>query len=179
MYKPNFCAECGERVLRERWRAWASRRFCPACEKRFRRGWLAPLVACCALVGAGFSAGRLMRPAPPPLTIERASLPLPALLAKGNGARADGADSVQGAAANDQAGGTRRGEAAGEGDASRRDLGAGALEAPTDPNEVVSLCGARTQKGTPCQRRVRGTGRCWQHRGMPAMLPPAKLIVRE
>jgi hypothetical protein len=26
---------------------------------------------------------------------------------------------------------------------------------------------------------VRGTGRCWQHRGRAAMLPAAKLIVRE
>jgi hypothetical protein len=178
LYRPNFCAECGERVLRERWRAWTSRRFCPACEKRFRRGRLAPVVAACALVGAGFAAGHLMRPAPPPLTIERASLPLPALLAKGAGA-SGGAGASEGAAAGNQADGDRRDGAAGENDASRRDLGAGALEAPTDPSEIVSVCGARTQKGTPCQRRVRGTGRCWQHRGMTAMLPPAKLIVRD
>jgi hypothetical protein len=25
---------------------------------------------------------------------------------------------------------------------------------------------------------VRGTGRCWQHRGMPAMLPPSKLVIQ-
>jgi hypothetical protein len=43
-------------------------------------------------------------------------------------------------------------------------------ERPTDPAETVSICGARTQKGTPCQRRVRGTGRCWQHKGMPAII---------
>jgi hypothetical protein len=52
-------------------------------------------------------------------------------------------------------------------------------ERPTDPNEIISICGARTKKGTPCQRRVRGTGRCWQHRGMNAMLPASKLIVQE
>jgi hypothetical protein len=172
LYKPNFCAECGERVLRERWRAWTSRRFCPACEKRFRRGWLAPVVACCALVCAGFTFGRLMRPAPPPLTIERGTLPLPALLiAKGKDAAAGAADNSTGAPINNTE--------PGRNDAARRDLGAGALEAPTDPNEVVSLCGARTKKGTPCQRRVRGAGRCWQHRGMRAMLPPEKLIVRD
>jgi hypothetical protein len=166
LYKPNFCAECGERVLRERWRAWTSRRFCRACERRFRRGWLAPFVACCALVGAGFAFGRLLRPAPPPLTIERGALPLPALLVKGGGAASEGAS--EGAKTNDV-----------PGDTARRAIGAGALEAPTDPNEIVSVCGARTKKGTPCQRRVRGTGRCWQHRGMPAMLPPEKLIVHD
>ncbi|MFN2482795.1 MAG: hypothetical protein ABR554_15165 [Pyrinomonadaceae bacterium] len=164
MYKPNFCAECGERVLRGRWRAWTSRRFCPACEKRFRRGWLAPLLAACALVCTGIAFGRLMRPAPPPLTIERGTLPLPALL------MAKSRDAQTGVAAS---GG------AGEADAARRDLGAGALEAPTDPNEIVSICGARTKKGTPCQRRVRGAGRCWQHRGMRAVLPPERLIVRD
>jgi hypothetical protein len=52
-----------------------------------------------------------------------------------------------------------------------------ANERPTEPDEVVYLCGARTKKGTPCQRRVRGPGRCWQHRGMPAILPPSKLVV--
>jgi len=52
-----------------------------------------------------------------------------------------------------------------------------ATERPTDPEEVVAICGARTQKGTPCQRRVRGTGRCWQHRGMPAMIPLEKRII--
>ena len=180
MYKPNFCAECGERVLRERWRAWTSRRFCPACEKRFRRGRLAPVVAACALVCAGFASGRLMRPAPPPLTLERGALPLPALLiARNRDARTGGANTVEGAAPNNEAGGTNRNTSAGGSDASHGDLGAGALEAPTDPNEVVSICGARTKKGTPCQRRVRGTGRCWQHRGMRAMLPPDKLIVRD
>ncbi|WP_118974605.1 hypothetical protein [Taibaiella koreensis] len=37
-----------------------------------------------------------------------------------------------------------------------------------DPNGTGSLshlCGAPTQNGTPCKRRVSGTtGRCWQHR---------------
>lgn len=28
----------------------------------------------------------------------------------------------------------------------------------------VGTCGARTQKGTPCKRRVKGGGRCWQHK---------------
>ncbi len=43
--------------------------------------------------------------------------------------------------------------------------------------EAVYICGARTQKGTPCSRRVRGTGRCWQHLGMPAMIPLEKRLV--
>ena len=32
---------------------------------------------------------------------------------------------------------------------------------PSTP--VSSLCGATTQKGAPCKRKVIGGGRCWQH----------------
>ena len=40
-------------------------------------------------------------------------------------------------------------------------------------------CGARTKKGTPCSRRVHGPVRCWQHKGMPAMLPIDKLRIKD
>jgi hypothetical protein len=46
-------------------------------------------------------------------------------------------------------------------------------------SQVVYMCGARTKKGTPCSRRVRGPVRCWQHKGMPAMLPPEKLLLKD
>ena len=165
MYRPSFCCECGERVARARWRAWTSRRFCPSCERRFSRGrFLTPLALSAALVGAGFLLGRSGRPSPPPLTVERGTLnsvPLPPPDAQRRG---DGGEGRGGGAAK------REPVYGPDGTASER---------PTDPEEVVYICGARTKKGTPCQRRVRGPFRCWQHRGMPAMLPPSKLIVQE
>jgi hypothetical protein len=170
MYRPNFCCDCGERVARARWRAWTSRRFCPACERRFRRGrFFRPLALAFALTGAGFLLGRSLRPPQPPLTVERGTLslvPPPAgdALRRADERRADE--------------GERR---EGEGGAAKPEPAYGpdgtANERPTDPEEVVYICGARTKKGTPCQRRVRGPFRCWQHRGMPAMLPPSKLVV--
>ena len=54
--------------------------------------------------------------------------------------------------------------------------------APAQPvvtSEETYICGARTKKGTPCSRRVRGPVRCWQHKGAKAMLPPEKLVVKE
>jgi hypothetical protein len=45
--------------------------------------------------------------------------------------------------------------------------------------EEVYICGARTKKGKPCSRRVHGAVRCWQHKGMPAMLPTEKLIIKD
>jgi hypothetical protein len=31
--------------------------------------------------------------------------------------------------------------------------------------EYVGICGAPTKSGKPCRRKVRGGGRCYQHRG--------------
>jgi hypothetical protein len=167
MYKPNFCAECGERIARARWRFWTSRRFCLKCAPRFRRRQiLLPLIAGATLFCLGLAAGRTGRNTPPPpLIVERGQLSALPVEATKTGEPSTGA--VPGA--DSQA--TPRPEPSYGPDGTPS-------ERPTDPNEVVSICGARTQKGTPCKRRVRGTGRCWQHKGMPAMLPPSKLIVQ-
>lgn len=166
MYKPNFCAECGERVERSRWRLWTSRRFCPACARRFRRSQiLLPLIAGLALFSLGLIIGRSQRPAPAPLIIERGQFPE----APATGASKAGPQSQDGESETPKDTPVSGPIYGPDGTANER---------PTDPNETVSICGARTQKGTPCQRRVRGTGRCWQHKGMPAMLPPGKLAVK-
>jgi hypothetical protein len=166
MYKPNFCAECGERIARARWRFWNSRRFCSKCAPRFRRGQiLLPLIAGAALFCLGLAAGRTGRSTPPPLIVERgqlSTLPAESKTAAPTTAALDASADSQ---ATPQPGPSYGPDGT-------------ATERPTDPNEVVSICGARTQKGTPCKRRVRGTGRCWQHKGMPAMLPSSKLIVQ-
>jgi hypothetical protein len=47
------------------------------------------------------------------------------------------------------------------------------------PKEIAYFCGAQTKKGTPCSRRVKGGGRCWQHAGQPAILPPEKLVASQ
>lgn len=47
------------------------------------------------------------------------------------------------------------------------------------PDEHVYTCGARTKKGKPCSRRVNGAVRCWQHKGLPAMLPTEKLVIKD
>jgi len=182
MYKPNFCAECGERVARERWRAWTSRRFCAACDAHTARRRVAAAISLAALLlGLGFALGRAGRPAQPPLVVVRgggAAGIETAPRAEGSGAPDGTADGAAQADSQAAQGGTQAGSG-GAAEASERGYGPDgtAGERPTDPLEVVSLCGARTQKGTPCSRRVRGTGRCWQHRGRPAILPPHKLIV--
>jgi hypothetical protein len=132
-YRPNFCSECGAKIVRLRWRVWTSRRFCDECHARLgkqqrlqRAGIVLIFILLGALIGRGF------RREPPPLVIER---PV----------------SGQTSPANQ----------------------------PTITVEETYICGARTKKGTPCSRRVRGPVRCWQHKGAKAMLPVEKLVVRE
>jgi hypothetical protein len=169
MYKPNFCAECGAQILRDDWHFWTSRRFCDTCARRFRKErFMLPLIIYTGLFATGLVAGRAARPAPPPLAVERGAAPLvtPALT-----------DAPKNRAPVAQALTTREAATAPEVGPINGPEGTPAAQRSAEPNEVVSICGARTQKGTPCQRRVRGTGRCWQHLGMAAIIPEDKRIV--
>lgn len=135
-YRPNFCSECGEKIVRLRWRFWTSRRFCDKCVAQHARPqFLRRFLAVIALLIVGVLAGRGTRTKPSPLVIER-----PANTPAQNSS-----------------------------------------STPAVPVTVeeVYICGARTKKGTPCARRVHGPVRCWQHKGLPAILPVEKLRVRE
>ena len=152
-YRPNFCAECGEKITRLRWRPWTSRRFCDACVPRFRKDHaVSLLISIITLLGLGFITGRALKPEPAPLIIQRGA---PAV-----SSASTGGDRSAGAAGTDSTNGP-------------------GVAQPSLVEEQVYICGARTKKGTPCSRRVHGLVRCWQHKGMPAMLPPDKLIVKD
>ena len=143
MYRPNFCSQCGEKIIRLRWRLWTSRRFCDRCLPQFRRErWLASLLVIATFVFLGFISGRALKPNPPPLVIQRSA----------------------------------------PGPTSSQQIGPATSTSQTPSSqgeEGIYICGARTKKGTPCSRRVHGPVRCWQHKGMPAMLPPDKLIIKD
>ncbi len=153
MPKANFCAECGDRLSRKGWRAWSRARLCVLCAHRL--GSFAAFRGLFVLVltaAAAFGFGRYLRPSPPPLIIQRlANSPLP-----------DGP--IDTARAADQAipNGDQKSE-------SNQPI----------TNDDVYICGARTQKGTPCRRRVHAAGeRCFQHKGMPSLVPLSKLVLR-
>jgi hypothetical protein len=44
--------------------------------------------------------------------------------------------------------------------------------------ETVYMCGAKTKKGTPCSRKVKGNVRCWQHTGQEAMMSAKELRIQ-
>ena len=143
MYRPNFCSQCGEKIIRLRWRFWTSRRFCDGCIPQFHRErWLSSFLVIAILLFLGFISGRALKPNPPPLVIPR-SAPAPA-----------SSKQIPPATSTSQT-------------------------PSSQGEERVYICGARTKKGTPCSRRVHGQVRCWQHKGMLAMLPPDKLIIKD
>jgi hypothetical protein len=108
------------------------------------------IVGVIVIVAFGF--GRYLRPAPPPLIIHRvANSPLSDVPVNFN-ARTNGITS--GANSNN-------------------------IQNPVASEEPVYICGAHTKKGTPCRRRVHAAGeRCYQHKGMPAMVSLEKLIIK-
>lgn len=166
MYQPNFCAECGERIARARWHVWTNRRFCPQCEPRFRSArMLLPLLAGAVLFIVGLLAGRAVRTAPPPLLVIERGQPsiAPTQTAQTLPAQPNAKRESQPATA---------ARAAPKTDSA-------AIELAGDSSETIYICGALTKKGTPCRRRVRGTGRCWQHKGQPAAIPLAERLVTE
>jgi hypothetical protein len=131
-YRPNFCSECGAKIVRLRWRVWTSRRFCDECSRLGKTLRLQRALLITGLVIFGILIGHGFKHEPPPLVIQRP-------------ASAQSTTSTQ----------------------------------PVATVEETYICGARTKKGTPCSRRVRGPVRCWQHKGAKAMLPAEKLVVKE
>jgi hypothetical protein len=150
MQRPNFCVECGERLAQKGWSARLGRRYCAACTHRV--GTVAafrPIIMAALIAIAMFAFGRYLRPATPPLIIQRAA----------NSPLSD--------------------SPAGPGRVSDRDRQANQSQGASAANEEGYICGARTRKGAPCRRRVHVAGeRCFQHKGLPAMVPLEKLVIK-
>ena len=155
MHHPNFCAECGAQLKRKGWCVWQSRKLCEDCARRLGKYRVSrPFTVIAVMAISAFTLGRYLRPAPPPLIIERASnSPLSDLpLNLDEPARKSNHE-----------------------DHSTKDPS----RVAQFTDDTVYICGARTKKGTPCRRRVHFAGeRCFQHQGMPAMLPLEKLTIK-
>jgi hypothetical protein len=135
LYRPNFCSECGSKIIRLRWYLWTSRKYCDKCVRSFRKQqWIQPIGVALIVLIAGILIGRATRKDTPPIIINRTIV--------------------------------------------TNETTAASTPLAVATSDEVYVCGARTKKGTPCSRRVHGPTRCWQHKGLPAMLPNEKLIVK-
>ena len=182
LFRPSFCCNCGERIERPEWKLWTSRRFCALCSTDFTVQELLPkgIVALAAIVSVigvvnYFSSGQtrsnlvLTRAAE-----KQASQDQPAAVNMGSNFQNDSPvrpETKQAAAVPtvDERAVPRTLTAVPPADAAAR--------LATQSTGPVYFCGAETKKGTACSRKVKGNIRCWQHPGMPAMLPPEKLLV--
>ena len=155
MRAANFCMECGERLAGKGWRARLGSRLCAHCSQRLGAfASFRPLVIIVMVAVAAFVVGKYRRPSPPPLIIQRAAK---SPLSDGPVEFEQRPRLAKGATTSTQAVN---------------------LSASTG-DDAVYICGARTKKGTPCHRRVHAAGeRCFQHKGMAAMLPLEKLTIK-
>jgi hypothetical protein len=152
MSRSNFCANCGARLARKGWRSWLAGARCDDCALRLGRGMTKRFVILAASATAAFAFGRYLRPAPPPLIIHRAAnSPLSDVPVDFNAQ-------------------TNR---------TMRTSNSNSMQTGLTADDTAYICGARTKKGTPCRRRVHAAGeRCYQHKGMAAILSLDKLTIQ-
>jgi hypothetical protein len=151
-YRPQFCCHCGEKIARAKWTPFTSRRFCDFCEIEQKQHELIPRVAMgiAMLFGAAgitaYFAGNGQQTPRPAVTVKSSSR-----------SETPANDSIK-----PKADVTPSPSSTSPANIKQRD---GDRNSSTEP---VYYCGAMTKKGTPCTRRVKAKGRCWQHLGQPA-----------
>lgn len=174
-YKPNFCSDCGEKIERDDWRLLTSRRFCDNCAAHLdapQKRFLPFIIAAIVIFGGGMLVGRFLQEKPKAVAlIQNQPVSSPQQTSSPQTARTNQSAAAQPA--------TKAAVSAAPKMQPQTLIGVQPQTAPNaaDETEISYFCGARTQKGTPCSRRVRGGGRCWQHAGKPAMLPEDKLKI--
>jgi len=164
-YRPNFCCHCGEKIVRAKWTPLTSRRFCDFCAVEQKQHDLLPRAAAvvATLIGLAGLMAYLGGSDNPKSTLNAAAqiretkdAPAQRPIASSNAARGNGSEptSVNSLpqASNIAPANTKQ-----------RDI------QRNSSTERVYYCGAMTKRGTPCTRRVKTPGRCWQHTGQPAM----------
>ena len=176
LFRPKFCANCGEKIERTEWRLWTSRRFCELCATEFQFQEYAPrivvglaVVAIISSIGSYFGSGTSRNE--PSIAKQRAGeksttqIPNASVLPPNSGNNMVLANSSVSPVVQESRSFT-----------SIPQTKPMAVE-KTVSAEPVYFCGAQTKKGTACSRRVKGNTRCFQHTGMPSMFPADKLKV--
>ena len=169
LYRPNYCANCGEKIERVDWGIFTSRRFCDVCESEFKGHDILTraIVATGLLVGIIGIGGYLRSGSPPQPTVarqattlvERPVKPEPEAKSRPSENSSIPVKTPENVAPVQQLAGTKP------------------SQVRTEIAEAQYFCGAETKKGTPCSRRVKGNTRCYQHAGMPAIASSDKLKI--
>jgi len=167
-YKPKFCCNCGEKIERIDWTPLTSRRFCEFCAVENKQHDLIPkafiaIAVAFGLYGFGASLKTVNIDSTGP-RMQSSQISKPAKNFVPNVSR-PAVDANTSSETNSKA----------QMQARVSDItsagGSSANPAPIkqlrhykpSSDEPVYFCGAMTKKGTPCSRKVKSKGRCWQH----------------
>ncbi len=178
LFRPSFCANCGEKIDRAEWGILTSRRFCQVCESEFKGQDLIPRVVVVLGVVAGlFGVGGYLKSGSP--IAETQFVRQQRKLAE------QAMPVAQAASKEPPVSAVSETNTAISAVPETQDLAAirkpemrKPVKLESESVEEVYFCGAQTAKGTPCKHRVKGSVRCFQHVGMPAILPPDKLRIK-
>jgi hypothetical protein len=188
LYKPNYCCHCGEKIDRQKWGITASRRFCESCASEFvGADWLPRLLIFGGIVGLVFGFGSFLPRSDKSLRLTTAQTPVstgPEQNQKNRQLSSNTNVQISAPSANAANNGApilKKQDLADPKALANLRLQTGEKPAgrQNSETEAVYFCGAQTKKGTPCSRRVKGGGRCWQHAGQPALLPAEKLLISQ
>ena len=165
LYRPHFCCHCGEKITRAKWTPLTSRRFCDFCAVEQKQHDLLPRVGMVAMLIFGTAGITSYLGGSKSVEPPRISAHAPQQVAPSKPANASvvsnqntSAPTISNASNVVNAGGNTV----------QREV---KKDSSTEP---VYYCGALTKKGTPCTRRVKSPGRCWQHLGQPSVLDARK-----
>lgn len=181
LYKPNYCCHCGESIERIDRRFWTSSRFCENCADSFLTvDWLPRIIAGLVVLFGLFGFGGYLKTQDKPINVATNHL----LVSSANTNRnlkseSSAANINQSNSLTNQLNQTNS-SIQSTNQVSQERTKTNLLESQQNPPSApVYFCGAQTKKGSPCSRKVKGNGRCWQHIGQPALLPKEKLIVSQ
>jgi len=168
MYRPRFCCSCGEKIEREEWTIFKSRRFCPLCETEYKSVdyFLRGTALFAFVLGVfGFAGyfGIVGRSQFGPNAESKMTVSPAQPSKRAN----EGRDVDTRSAAN--------GSPLQDNSSSRATISEQPPPAKKTSQEAVYYCGAPTKKGTPCSRRVKVKGYCWQHAKLADSVPAGNL----
>lgn len=164
LYKPSYCCNCGDKVERAEWRIWDSRRFCQLCETEHKGSDMAQrAVVAIGLVFGLFGFSMLVWPEQQARSKETEASTMPRTL---KSSQKNLTQSVQPVVVEERSVEEKNQVIDKDPDVveERKEQTQDSL-ASSDTG--LYYCGATTKKGTPCSRRVKKKGRCWQHEGIP------------
>ncbi len=176
-YKPKFCCQCGDSIERANWTLLTSRRFCELCETDYKvDDWIPRAIVAAGILLSIFGLGMFLQKPEKPLNLASGNSTNINKIAI-NSPNSVNTNVQSFAKIQDTNPAVVQPQAKPSIASPKSDIKVQKVENQTDvAQETIYFCGAETKKGMPCTRRVKGGGRCWQHIGKPAMLPPEKLI---